>query len=41
VPLSERRVGDTDGSARVRAGYSPIMSLTRWLGGIEEITHCS
>ena len=27
VPFLERRVGDTDGSTGVRAGYNPIMSI--------------
>jgi len=41
VPFLERRVGNTDGSAGVRAGYNPIMSIP-WLSGDHgEMTYCS
>ena len=41
MPFLERRVGDTDGSAGVRAGYNPIMSIPWWSGEYGEMTYCS
>ena len=41
MPFLERRVGDTDGSASIRAGCNPIVSIPRWSGGHEETTYCS